>query len=331
MTAATELASGATPAGGRDDRRRRINGAGIVPLLVAVVVLGVVGAVSTAGFASVDNIRAIVTSASITGIAAVGMTFVTLSGNYFSLALQQTAVMAGLLFLSTVRDAGNAGWAALLAISAVLAIGVLQGVVVALGMNTIITTLAVGSIIFGVMSAVTSGRTVSAGGADLGLLGNTLILGVPPAVYGFVLATVAASAVASRTGAGRRTTLLGANRKTARLSGIRVMPTTVFAFLMMSIGVAIAGILSAAQLKQASANDLATLTTDVVAAVLVGGTAIGGGFGSPLRSALGAVTIAILNNLMVLNGFSIGWRLTIQGALVVAVISVLHVLSRGRR
>lgn len=96
MTAATELASGATPAGGRDDRRRRINGARIVPLLVAVVVLGVVGAVSTAGFASVDNIRAIVTSASITGIAAVGMTFVTLSGNYFSLALQQTAVMAGL-------------------------------------------------------------------------------------------------------------------------------------------------------------------------------------------------------------------------------------------
>jgi ribose/xylose/arabinose/galactoside ABC-type transport system permease subunit len=96
----------------------------------------------------------------------------------------------------------------------------------------------------------------------------------------------------------------------------------------MSIGIAIAGILSAAQLRQIQSNDLSTLTMDVIAAVLVGGSAIAGGEGSPLRSALGALLIVVLSNVMLLLGLPTGVRLLGVGLLVVIVVSVLHVLRK---
>ena len=68
----------------------------------------------------------------------------------------------------------------------------------------------------------------------------------------------------------------------------------------------------------------------MIAAVLVGGTAIAGGHGSPLRSAAGAVLIAVIANMMVLNDFSTGGRLAVQGAVVVVVVVLLEFLRRRR-
>jgi ribose/xylose/arabinose/galactoside ABC-type transport system permease subunit len=67
---------------------------------------------------------------------------------------------------------------------------------------------------------------------------------------------------------------------------------------------------------------------DVIAAVLVGGSAIAGGEGSPLRSALGALLIVVLSNVMLLLGLPTGVRLLGVGLLVVIVVSVLHVLRK---
>ena len=66
-----------------------------------------------------------------------------------------------------------------------------------------------------------------------------------------------------------------------------------------------------------------------IAAVLVGGTAIQGGQGSPLRSAIGAVIIAVISNMMVLNDFSTGGRLAVQGGVVVAIVVLLDLLRRA--
>ena len=82
-------------------------------------------------------------------------------------------------------------------------------------------------------------------------------------------------------------------------------------------------------LRSANLDTLNTLSIDVAAAVLVGGTAIQGGDGSPLRSAAGACVIAIANNVMLLNGFSLGVRQVGSGTIVLAVI-VMLALQRGK-
>src|SRR5262249_14372630 len=104
-----------------------VTGLSAVAIVVAIAV--------TPSFLTVDNIRAILRNASIVGIVAVGMTPVTLSGNFVSLGLSQSAMLAMVAFVALL----GAGWSqvpAMLAVTAALgARGVLPGAVVAARRN----------------------------------------------------------------------------------------------------------------------------------------------------------------------------------------------------
>ena len=298
---------------------------GLVALILAAA------AITTDGFFTTDNARAILLSASIVGVAAVAMTPITLSGNLVSLAVQQMTILATIMYLAMARD-GMHWLAALVVVVVVLtAIGALQGAIVALGMNPIITTLAAGAIIFGVLASYTNGRAVTASGPLLIFIAEGSLFGLPVAVYAFLLFTVLAQVYVTCTVLGRQTLLVGANRDVARNSGLPVAAIIIAAFVVLALGTVLAGLLTAGQIGQATPNDLGGLTFDVIAAILVGGTAIQGGEGSPLRTAVGAVVIACFNNIMVLNGLSIGYRLTFTGALVAVVVLLLHVTRKGTR
>ncbi|MEQ8965060.1 MAG: ABC transporter permease [Azospirillaceae bacterium] len=293
-------------------------GAAALAILVAIAI--------TPGFLTVDNLRAILRNASIVGIVAVAMTPVTLSGNFVSLGISQSAMLAMVGFVAMV----GAGWPQAVAIPVVIAglivVGILQGAVVAVGLNPIITTLAAGAIIFGVVSEVTGGGIVRAG-APLDW-GSGTVAGIPVQVLVFLVFTAAVSLLMARTVVGRETVLVGANRATARISGISATRVTILAFAIFSVGLALAGILNGAAFGQATAVSFRDLTIDVIAALLVGGTAIQGGRGSPLRSAGGALLIAVISNMMVLNDFSSGGRLAVQGAVVVVVVVLMDYLRR---
>lgn len=300
--------------------------AAITGIVVAAIVVAVV---VTPNFLTIDNVRAILRNASIVGIVAVAMTPITLSGNFVSLAIGQSAMLAMVVFIALVGD----GWPQLLAIAAVVAglvvVGILQGLVVAAGLNPIITTLASGAIIFGVVSEATGGGIVRAGDSPP-TWGTSTIAGVPIQVLVFLVFTALVTVLMTRTVTGRETTLVGASRRTARVSGISAARVTVVAFAIFSVGLAFAGILNGAAFGQATANSFPDLTIDVIAALLVGGTAIHGGRGSPLQSALGAILIAVISNMMVLNDFSTGGRLAVQGTVVVTVVVLLEVARRRR-
>jgi ribose/xylose/arabinose/galactoside ABC-type transport system permease subunit len=257
------------------------------------------------------------------------MTPITLSGNFISLGTQQSAMAGTVTFLALVGTGWPPALAILVVLVALVLVGVLQGVVVAAGLNPVITTLAAGAIIFGIVADATNGKVVRVGDHPVSW-GNAIIAGVPLEVLVFVLFTLAVGVFMARTVAGREMTLAGANKDTAEVSGISSRQVTVGAFVIFSIGLAVAGVLTGAGYGQATIQSLSTLTIDALAAILVGGTAIAGGFGSPWRSAAGAVLIAVISNVMVLNDFSTGGRLAVQGAVVVVVVVVLEFLRRRR-
>lgn len=300
------------------------------PLVALIIALGLVGFVTTGSFLSLSNFRAVLISASITGTVAVGMTFLTLSGNLVSLGLQQTTVLAGLVYLAMVGNGSSAVLSALAALAAAVAVGIGQAVMVIAGINAVVTTLSSGAVIAGVMASSSGGQVVTAGKHSTGWIGNGMAFGVPSAVYVFVFVAIVAELLARYSVIGRQASLMGSNRASARITGISKARVVVFAFVVLSIAAALAGMLASARVGQATANDQVSLTFDVIAAVLVGGTAIAGGLGSPLRSALGAVVIALLTNLMVLNNISTGWRLAITGLVVVIAVATLHVLGRRK-
>lgn len=297
-----------------------------LPLAIILLVVG--GGLTTTGFLTGDNLKAVLLNASITGIAAVAMTPVTLSGNYVSLATAQSAMLAAVVFVAEV----GAGWPIALAILSTLVllavVGFAQGAIVAAGLNPVLTTLAAGAVIAGIVASLLSGQPVTLGNQSIswGVVG---LFGVPTPIYIFILTTVALTLVVHRTVLGRQLILVGANRETAELTGIAAGRVTILAFVIFSVGLAIAGILWGAQLGTANSDTLSTLSIDAGAAVLVGGTAIQGGQGSPLRSAAGGLIIALATNIMILRGASFGERQAVVGAVIIAVVVALQILRRG--
>jgi ribose transport system permease protein len=325
-TPAAQTATERAPRVGAPGRAERVATASVLVVLTIGVIIGIA---LTPGFLTIDNVRAILRNASIVGIAAVGMTPITLSGNFLSLGTQQSAMAASVVFVALVAHGLPPALAIVIVVAALLVVGAIQGLVVAAGLNPVITTLAAGAIIFGVVADATNGRIVSIGKHAVSW-GDATVVGIPVEVLVFALVTIVVGLLVSRTVAGREMTLCGANKATAVASGISYRRVTLLAFLVFSACLGVAGVLTGAGFGQATIESLNTLTVDALAAILVGGTAITGGYGSPWRSAGGAVLIAVISNVMILNNFSIGGRLAVQGAVVVVVVILLEFVRRRR-
>ena len=248
------------------------------------MLLLIVGGILEPDFLSYDNLLAVVRAASIVGIAAVGMTFITLTGNFVSLSTEQTAIISGILFALALSNGWPVALAALVTIAAAVAIGLVQGAIVALGMNPIVTTLGAGAAIFGLANVLTDNRTVQTRTDAADWIGTARPFGIPTQVIAFVVLTVVTMLVLSRTrfGAPRH-----AHRRQPRGGdghgpegrhdddpGLRNRERLR----------ALCGIFVISQVGQAKTTNFEGFTIDTVAAVLVGGTAIQGGEGSTLRT-----------------------------------------------
>ena len=102
-------------------------------------------------------------------------------------------------------------------------------------------------------------------------------------------------------------------------------------FAVSSLGAALAGVFIAAQFGQGQLDQFDGADIDAIAAILVGGAAIQGGEGSATRTAIGAVFIAALQNLMVLRGFSFGVRVFFVGMAILISVSLFTVIRNRRR
>lgn len=303
----------------------------IVPALTGLGLVGlfVFGVTATPGFVGLDNLLNILRAAAIIGTVALGMTFITISGNFFSLSVAQTAAFAAVMFAGLMAAGIPLGLALAAVIGTSILVGIVQGAFVGRGANPIITTLGAGAALFGLTAVLTANRTIQIGSDAAEWLGRGRPLGIPNQTWLFLALTLAGTIILSRTRLGRQLYLVGANRSAARAAGISIMGATLFAFAASAVTAALAGIMTAAQFGQGATNQFPDLTIPVIAAVLVGGTAVSGGEGSMLRTMLGTVFIALLQNIMLLRSLETGWRLLLEGSIVAIGVS-LYTLSRRR-
>lgn len=299
-------------------------------LPILVVLLFVLSIFLVPKFAELTTIRAIFLQTSLIGICAVGMTALTLSGNMFSLGVTPTVILGAMVYIWVGEGTSSMWLGAAAAIIVVLILGIIQGFIVSLGLNAVIVTLAVGSVIYGITAIVTKGALVEPSEkVDLAGFATFDIFGIPLPIVVFVVFTALAWFLTEHTLIGRNVHLLGANKDTARNSGISPRATTVWAFIAMSLGFGVAAVIASAQIHSVQADQLPNLTLDTVAAVLVGGTAVTGGDGSPIKSAIGALFIATIAQIMVLTSVPDGLKQLILGIVVVALVVILHVLRKA--
>ncbi len=311
----------------------------VIGLVAVFLVVLVIGAVTAPNFLTIFNFKTIIRDAALVGIMAIGLTFVTLSGNFFLLSMKETAALAIIAF-ATCMSAGY-GFEISFLVTMIIALlaGALQGVLIGLGGNPIVVTLGAAGLFFGIGSWWSDNLVVSfrrPHGAEW--LGTGSFLGLPNITIAFILIAITAEIVLRRTNFGRQVYLVGANRAAGRATGHENFGMAIKCCSIASVCAAFVAIAFSAQVSSAHVNYFSSefgssgdMTIMVIATVMVGGNSIMGGYGSTLRTSLGAIFISSIDNMMVLNGFNSGARVLAVGLMIVFSIIVFALVRRGSR
>lgn len=131
-------------------------------------------------------------------------------------------------------------------------------------------------------------------------------------VYGVILYFVI-----SKTKVGRQIYACGSNHEAAKLSGINVIGTRMFAYCVSGVSAVICGILVASRASSAQPTAGQGYELEAIAASVVGGVSINGGEGTILNTIIGALIMGVLRNGLNLNGVSSFWQMVVIGIIVV--------------
>jgi ribose transport system permease protein len=325
MMSKTIMASLPSAYGGHSEAKQRRT---IILGTAAIGLLILIGGATTPGFLTLDNLLIVIRAASITGIVALGMSYVTISGNLFALSAEELAALSACVFAWLMRAHYDLAAGLVLTLLFAGSAGGIQGAIIARGADPIITTLAFGALFRGLASLVSNNKIILLETDAAQWLGTGRPLGIPTQSWAFAMLTIVAWFVLQRTRFGRQLLLIGANRQTAVATGFRVGQASLVALILFGLCCGIGGISAASQFGLAVANLFTGLNVDVIAAVLVGGISLRGGQGTPLQAALGAIFIALLQNFMLLHSFTSGQRMLVVGCLVAAATLGFHVIQR---
>lgn len=307
---------GATATPGRRDWTARIS-TGFPVRVVGLSGLLVLAAI-TPGFTAAPSLFSLVNTGSLIGCVAVGMTFITLSGNIMSFSLGATTGATAVVCAAV----SGYGVVPALACAVAVAVGVnaLQGFIIGyFRANPIIVSIAALALIGGVAEFASGSRTIYAAENVLDFLKGR-VLGIPLPGLVFLASVVIGQVIQSCTQFGQRVIMVGSNLRAATAAGIRTWRTVTAAYALAGFFTSLAGILIAARYGAGTMEYGAGYDYSAIAGVLVGGTAIAGGEGSVSRSLFGVVVIASVTVMLLLRGFETEYQYLFIGLIVLAAV-----------
>jgi ribose transport system permease protein len=302
-----------------------------VGILLPFLVLFTVLSLSSSSFATTTNLLNILDQQSATLIIAAAGTLVLVAGG-IDLSVGATYSLAGVVSAHFALVT-NPALAIALGIGSGLLIGLVNGLATtALGINALITTLAMSFVVSGCASLVTKGNLlVLFDKPGFGKLARTEFLTVRTSIWLMVAAVIAIGWLLAATTAGRYMYAAGGNSEAARLAGVRVNGIRILTFVLSGTAAGLAGVVDTSRVlsAQASGGDTALAFT-VLAGIVVGGTSILGGDGAVWRTVLGVLFIALIGNGYILLGLDPLYEQITMGAILMAAVALDAWSRRGR-
>lgn len=290
-------------------------------LIVVLIAIMVAVGFLNSNFWGPGNLDNILFRASFVGLAACGMTLLIAAGS-----LDLSA--AGVIAVSGVTAAKLMSTTSIpMAVAAAIGVGVIAGLVNGFLVTYVriapfIATLGTLNLFLGVAFIWTGGQVVPVPNYDFVALANSKWLGVPvPFVVLLVLAFLT-YVILNRTHWGRTLRAVGSNEVAARLAGMPTHRARMMVFAFAGACSALAGIFMTGRLSSAEANMATGFEMNVIAAVVVGGTALRGGRGTAFGTLLGALLFAVLANALNMLGVASYWQYVLTGTVLVTVIAV---------
>jgi inositol transport system permease protein len=314
------------------------------PLLFLIALMAIF-AVLEPRFLDPINLFNVARQISITGLIALGMTFVILTagidlavGSILALSGMMAAVVlkggtANTLSLGAAEQAGYGWFAAMIAAMVVGTLcGGLQGLAITrLKVPPFVVTLGGLTIFRGLTLKLSGGGPISGFDASMRWWGQGLVGPVPVPVIIFASAAVLCHVVLRYTRYGRSVYAVGGNLEAARLSGLPVDRVLVSVYLIVGFFCGLAGFVLSARLNSAEAVAGIGYELTVISAVVIGGTSLFGGIGSVFGTVVGAALIGVLVNGLVLNNVSSYTQQIIIGLILVSAVAFDRFLKTKSR
>ena len=276
----------------------------IAPFLT-LIFLSLFFAFASPSFATLDNLGNILTQVSVTGVIAVGLTFVILCAE-IDLSIASIANVTGIaVAYFTVQESyvniANVPLTGAVAILLSLLLCALLGLVNALGLTVIgipsfIMTLAMMQIAAGISALLVRGQIAYKVPDLIATLGSGSIGGIPWIVIVAAVMLLAGHLVLTYTRFGRYVYMVGGNREAAEYSGLNVKLILGVVMVISAVCSGIGGMLGVAHFGSAQQNEFDTYLLDSIAAVVVGGTSLFGGRGGIGNTIVGLFVLGVLNN-----------------------------------
>jgi ribose/xylose/arabinose/galactoside ABC-type transport system permease subunit len=316
----------------KDVARRIFRNENAVLGAILVVLIAIFAVLTHGRNITTRNVLGVLVQSSVRGIAAMGQTFVILTGgidlSVGSIALLTMGMAAVFMQGKVGLQPTAAGIAIMLIIGTV--IGSTSGLAVSrIKMPALIVTFALWIALKGVALRVTGGYVITNIPKPIGFLGQSYIAGFP--VIGIAFITIAAITyfVLNHTTFGRSVYATGGNPVSAWLSGINVNNVIFTAFAISGLCAGIAAWATMSRLACFTMAAVEGLEIDAIAVTVIGGISLMGGRGSVIGVVIGTFILGVISNGMNILAVAPAYHIIAKGAIIYAAVAVDYMRRRS--
>ncbi len=330
----------ATQQAGRERKPWRPAGLNLHVLgpIIALITLIVIGTLINPNFLSAGNITNVLARSAFIGIIAVGMTFVITAGGLDLSVGSMAAFIAGLMIVvmnTLIPITGISVTTILLGVLTAVVAGVFAGAVNGLlvtkaRIEAFIVTLGTMGIYRSLVTWMADGGTLSLDFELRGLYRPVYydgLIGIAWPIIVFALVALVAEAIMRHTAFGRHCAAIGSNEQVARYSAVSVDRVRTATYVLLGVLVGIATILYVPRLGSASSSTGVLWELEAIAAVIIGGTVLKGGFGRVWGTVIGVLILSMIGNILNLTDVISPY---LNGAIQGVIIILAVILQRGR-
>jgi len=311
-------------------------------IIYLMMVLAIIMAFVNRNFFTANNAISIMRSISVQGIMACGMTMVMISGE-IDLSFASTAAFGGLIvsmFSDRLSKAGvmsvdaSAYFGILIALFMAISVGLANAYLIyKWKMPTMIVTLAMQYVVYGTAGWLSNGWAYYTLPSWWTLFGTKRVFHnqIPLCVFILIAVWLIYYVIMNHTKLGRKVYAVGGNAEAARLSGINVYRIKQIVMVSNQVCALIAGIVLSSQIMSASASLASSLPLTVIAAVVIGGTGVGGGKGSIVGTAFGMLFLGMILNSMTIANLPEFPQYIVRGLLIIFAIMLNVLQGRPRK
>ncbi|PLR78474.1 ABC transporter permease [Bacillus sp. V3-13] len=275
------------------------------------------------GFLTSGNLLNIVRQTATISLMALAMTFVISTGE-IDLSVGSIAALSSLTGALALQ-AGSGIFGGLAAgVGTGLAVGLINGLLVTkVAIPSFLVTLGTMGAVKGMAMWITDTAPVPIIDANFNFIFGSGDIGPIPVLLIWTLVfTVIAHVLLRKTSFGRQVLATGGNETAARFSGVKVMRIKLLVFVGTGLMAGLAGLLYAGRMNAGRFSFGEGDELSVIAAVILGGTALAGGVGTVIGTLIGSLMIGVINNGLIIMGLDVSQQMIIRGIIIILAVAL---------